>query len=239
MQGPLGINWSAPDHPRPENASLTTLNWGRPDRIRKWLDCQVHLKGRPEWLFVKLHSHGAIEHDFDALFGEKAYLMHRHLNNHYNDGKHFKLHYVTARQAYNIAKAAEADMEGDPTDWIDFRVSPPATSLYTANSPHTLVHCTAERLTLREIRSQPETKMQCRVGPIRAISGAFTELDIDVSAMELRLRGGANGAATEIEIESQRQFTAVPNMLYCGLSDTGRGHRSKIILTGETVLKFQ
>jgi hypothetical protein len=61
MQGPLSINWRAPKYPRIENASLTSENWGRRDRIRAWLDCQVHVQGRPEWLFIKLHTHGAVE----------------------------------------------------------------------------------------------------------------------------------------------------------------------------------
>jgi hypothetical protein len=105
MQGPLGINWRAPGYPRIENASLTSSNWGRPDRIAAWLDCQVHVQGRPDWLFVKLHTHGAVERDFDALFGEKAYLMHQALNETCNDGRRYQLHYVTARRAYNLAKA--------------------------------------------------------------------------------------------------------------------------------------
>ena len=124
MQGPLGVNWRAPGYPRIENASVTTANWGRPDRIAKWIDCQIHVAGKPDWLFVKLHTHGAIENDFDALFGEKAYEMHRILNEQFNDGTRFKLHYATARQAFNIAKAAEAGLGGNPSDWMDFRVKP-------------------------------------------------------------------------------------------------------------------
>ena len=45
MQGPLAINWRAPGHLCIENASITTLNWGRSDRVRSWLDCGVHVQG--------------------------------------------------------------------------------------------------------------------------------------------------------------------------------------------------
>jgi len=38
IQGPLGLNLRAPRYPRIENASLTSANWGRSDRIRAWID---------------------------------------------------------------------------------------------------------------------------------------------------------------------------------------------------------
>jgi hypothetical protein len=37
-----------------------------------------------------------------------------------------RLHYVTAREAYNIIKAAEAGHDGNPTEFRDFDVPPPA-----------------------------------------------------------------------------------------------------------------
>jgi hypothetical protein len=94
----------APDHPRPENANLTSRNWGRPDRLPVWLNCNVHVEGRRR-LFIKLHA-WAIERDFDALFGDKAFAMHR-ASRAVQRRQAFQLHYVTARQAYNVAKAAE------------------------------------------------------------------------------------------------------------------------------------
>jgi len=43
----------------------------------------------------------------------------------YNDGKRWRLHYVTAREMYNLVKAAEAGETGDPGMFRDFVVSPP------------------------------------------------------------------------------------------------------------------
>jgi hypothetical protein len=201
IQGPLGINWAAPSYPRIENASLTSENWGRADRIRKWIDCHVHVQGRPEWLFVKLHTHGAIEKDFDALFGEKAMAMHRELNRKYNDGKRFSLHYVTARQAYNIAKAAEHGQSGDPSDFLDFRVAPPTTALCTVNARHTLEHCTTAHLKLSAIEADATTCIRTQIGPAIAYSGRLRGLEIDLAqqrididadgAVELTLKSGA------------------------------------------------
>lgn len=179
IQGPLGINWRGPSYPRIENASLTSDNWGRPDRIRQWIDCHVHVRGRPEWLFIKLHTHGAVERDFDALFGEKALQMHRTLNRDYNDGKRFSLHYVTARQAFNIAKAAEAGHDGNPMDYVDFCVLPPATAYYSLGAPHSLDHCSADHLKLTAIDCDGPIHMQTKVGPIASINGSITEIEID------------------------------------------------------------
>lgn len=180
IQGPLGINWNGPSYPRIENASLTHDNWGRPDRIKKWVDCHTHVRGRPEWLFVKLHTHGAVERDFDALFGERALEMHRVLNRDYNDGRRFSLHYVTARQAFNIAKAAEYGCAGDPSAYLDFLIPPPATAFYAANAPHTLVHCSAEHLKLDvDPAASGPIRIQSRVGPVTYVDGAISALEID------------------------------------------------------------
>ena len=58
-----------------------------------------------------------------ALLGEPIEAMHRHLNEKYNDGEQYKLHYVSAREMYNIAKAAEA---GDRADGPPFSNTAPS-----------------------------------------------------------------------------------------------------------------
>ena len=182
MQGPLAINWRAPRYPRVENASLTDDNWGRPDRVRTWLDCGVHVQGRPEWLFIKLHTHGAVERDFDALFGDKAFKMHAALNEMCNDGREYKLHYVTARQAYNLAKAAERGLGGDPRQWLDLVVAPPATAYYTLATPHDLAVCTAQRLRVANVDGGADATLTSAVGALREVHGPFAGLDIDSAA---------------------------------------------------------
>lgn len=61
----------------------------------------------------------------DTLLGDAAHAMHRHLESAYNDGERYVLHYVTARETYNIIKAAEAGKSGDPNRWRDFVLPPP------------------------------------------------------------------------------------------------------------------
>lgn len=197
MQGPLGINWRSAGHPRIEQASLTTENWGRPDRIRTWIDCNVHVRGRPEWLFVKLHCHGAIEQDFDGIFGERAFEMHRILNEHYNDHRHWRLHYVTARQAYNIARAAQSGKTGDPSEWKDFEIGPQASALYSVDAPHRLTRCTANSLQIDDIVDGGAIDIQTRIGPIRRISGPLSAIDIDGSRCTIN-----TAAAGEVSLET-------------------------------------
>jgi hypothetical protein len=181
MQGPLAINWRAPGYPRIENASLTDENWGRPDRVRTWLDCGVHVKGRPDWMFIKLHTHGGVERDFDALFGEKAFQMHTTLNEMYNDGTRMKLHYVTARQAYNLAKAAERGLGGDPLQYRDLVLGRPATDRYALDVEHDLQSCTAERLHIAGVADGGDASLKARMGPLRALRGAWLGADVSIS----------------------------------------------------------
>jgi len=206
MQGPLGINWRAPGYPRIENASLTSDNWGRPDRVRQWLDCHVHVKGRPEWLFVKLHTHGAIERDFDALFGEQAFEMQRTLNQQCNDGRRYRLHYVTARQAYNIAKAAEHGKQGNPSDWLDYLIRPQPHVFYTLDAPHDLKHCTQDRLLIERVAADQPVRLRTRVGPIKQLRGAITAVEINHAGKCVRIEAAG---ATEVELQMDLAYRVV------------------------------
>jgi hypothetical protein len=45
--------------------------------------------------------------------------MFKHLESTYNDGKNYVLHYVNSREVFNIIKAAEAGLSGNPNDYRD------------------------------------------------------------------------------------------------------------------------
>jgi hypothetical protein len=201
MQGPLGINWRGPRGPRIENASLTTENWGRPDRVPCWMNCHVHVRGRPEWVFVKLHAHGGPERDHDALFGERAFRLHETLNRELNDGVRNRLHYVTAREAYNIAKAAEAGATGDPSSWRDFLIGPYVSARYRTDATHRVIECTDSCLRLDGIDAGGEVSVHLARGPVRSAAGHLDALEIEAQRAHLRARAGrvelvlARGAA--------------------------------------------
>jgi hypothetical protein len=94
-------------------------------RAAQWVRSAVHVPGRPEWIFIKVHTHGCQDPEtLDLLLGEPMDTFLSEFEHTYNDGGAYRLHYVTAREAYNIAKAAEAGMNGNPDRFRDFLIPP-------------------------------------------------------------------------------------------------------------------
>jgi hypothetical protein len=128
IQGPLGFNMSSRKFglvPRIENADVRTSCPPTPERVDAWVETGIHVEGRPEWIFVKVHTHGTQERDVDTLLGKDMRAAYEYMQARYNDGKRWKLHYVSAREMYNIAKAAEAGERGDPHAFRDYEVPRP------------------------------------------------------------------------------------------------------------------
>lgn len=128
VQGPLGLNWERRKYgilPRIENADLTGANPPRMDRLRLWMRLGVHVAGRPEWLFIKLHTHGAIPRNSGMLLGEPMRQFHQALLKQYNEGRQFRVHYVSAREMVNILHAAEDGYAGNPGEYRDYRYGRP------------------------------------------------------------------------------------------------------------------
>ncbi len=124
VQGPLCLNWQRRKFgiiPRIENSDLTGINPPTAQRLRLWEKTHIHVAGRPDWLFVKLHTHGAIERNSVTLLGEPMRAFHRHLAERAKNDETFHFHYVTAREIVNILHAAEAGEQGNPGAFRDYR----------------------------------------------------------------------------------------------------------------------
>jgi hypothetical protein len=122
IQGPLGLNWKARKLgllPRIENGELSGDNPPSNDRVDLWIKTHIHVQGRPNWIFVKLHTHGASEPNMDVLLGEPMDRMWTYLETNYNDGRKYCLHYVTAYEFFQVVKAAESGAMGDPTHFLE------------------------------------------------------------------------------------------------------------------------
>ncbi len=130
VQGPLALaRRSGRLGIRIESAALTARDPGTPSRIDTWVSQGIHIAGRPEWTFVKVHTHGAPDAQAASLLGEQGRAMHRALLRRYNDGKRFILHYVTAREMFNIALAAMSGLGGNPDTFRDYSLpAPPVAS---------------------------------------------------------------------------------------------------------------
>lgn len=125
VQGPLALALRAHRMPvRIENGAVTADNPATARRVRTWVAQSIHVEGRPEWVFVKAYTHGAQERQAASLLGSGGHALHTALAR-YNDGRRWKLHYVTAREMYNIAVAAMAGRQGDPADYRDLELPPP------------------------------------------------------------------------------------------------------------------
>jgi hypothetical protein len=128
IQGPLGFNMASRKFgliPRIENADVRTSCPPSPDRVDAWVNMGIQVEGRPEWVFVKVHTHGTQERDTDTLLGQPMREAFEYMQRRYNDGREWKLHYVSAREMYNIVKAAEAGEQGDPGAYRDHVIPRP------------------------------------------------------------------------------------------------------------------
>jgi hypothetical protein len=124
VQGPLGLNWSRRKYgvlPRVENGDLTAKNPPTMERFQVWLDCDINVVGRPNWLFVKLHTHGARRDNMEMLLGKEMRSFHEALSRLAERQPSLRYYYVSAREMVNMIHAAEAGHSGDPSRFRDYR----------------------------------------------------------------------------------------------------------------------
>jgi hypothetical protein len=125
IQGPLAFDWTrrkAGVLPRIENGCLQASQPPHVRRLEAWLRACVRVPTRPDWFFVKLHTHGATEANREVLLGEPMVEFHRALARRATVDPNFHVHYVTAREMYNLARAAEAGWKGSVADARDFQL---------------------------------------------------------------------------------------------------------------------
>jgi hypothetical protein len=204
-----------------EDADVTGEGPGTPARVRGWVNEGIHVAGRPEWIVVKVHTHGAPERHRDALLGEGAARLFETLCTEFGDGERWRLHFVNARELYNIARAAEDGLSGNAGDCRDYELPPYLTRAIRCNRRYR-----AERfvpaaagglpaLSLRVLEPAADLSLELR-GGLRALrgplatlalspagEGAWTleasaagELELELAG-NLQLRGAGEPAAGE------------------------------------------
>ena len=143
--------------PRYDHGEVDFEHLPEPKRIDSWVKKAVSIKGRPEWIFVKVFSHGALTHDHDVMFGEWADRLYSYLEERYNNGSEYVLHYVTAREAYNIAKAAESGKVGNPNDFRNFLIPPYVNRDFAANVPFETISFERGKAVIRFLAKQGDS----------------------------------------------------------------------------------
>ncbi len=112
--------------PAMDDGDLASYRRYSPERLDRWVRAGIHVKGRPDRIFVKLHSHGAADANRHALLGTDFDALFSDAELRYNDGKKYRLHYVTAREMFNVVKATESGSTLSITEARDFILKKPS-----------------------------------------------------------------------------------------------------------------
>ena len=125
IQGPLVLDFGRRNRrwpvPRIDNSDVNVAHPLTVERLRLWCQAGIKVRGRPDWLFIKLHCHGMIPWDNEAMLGAP---MRRFLRDAVEEGngRQYTVHFVTAREMVNIALAACDGRDGNPGDYRDYRL---------------------------------------------------------------------------------------------------------------------
>jgi hypothetical protein len=125
IQGPLLLDWSHRKLgilPHIENGCLQGSQPPRIDRLDLWLRARVQVGAHPDWFFVKLHTHGAEESNMDVLLDEPMVRFHDALAQRARENSAFHYHYVTAREIFNLVRAAESGWTGSIAEARDYQL---------------------------------------------------------------------------------------------------------------------
>jgi hypothetical protein len=185
FQGPTSFDWR---YGRIDDGGVENSSPPHPRRLGAWLKANVHVPGRPEWVFVKLHTHAMqnrasfLSPLCDATFAAMGEWWTR---------PPFRLHYVTAREAYNIVKAAEAGFSGNPDDYRDFVLAPPANRLVQCTAPWRLRSWSPDRAHV-DLLEPGAARLTFARGGVRSVAGRLREVEVRYRGDEvvsLRLEG--------------------------------------------------
>jgi hypothetical protein len=143
-----------------DNPNISPPNYSATiGRMRNWVASNIHVVGNNEWIFVKVHTHGLANSIVnlavrEVYFGPPIDRFYSDIESQYNDGLAWKLHYVSAREMYNVIKAAEAGKTGDPNAYRDFLIPPYANTKILAANRYRLIRYDPRDVIL-ELLEQP------------------------------------------------------------------------------------
>ena len=127
IQGPVALNWKWRKHgiiPRIEHSDLCKTNPPTPSRAKLWMDQNIHVEGQPEWIFVKLHTHGCLEQNMPVLLGGPLANTYRFFEDYAEKNPEFHFHFASAREMVNIISAATDGKKGNPNEFRNYIYRP-------------------------------------------------------------------------------------------------------------------
>lgn len=124
--GPLVFDWTRRVRglpvPRLEDGALAQNYPLTMGRLNRWRSARVGVKERPEWVFIKLYSHGFFDWDQDVMIGEQLKRFMSEVLEAAEQTAGFKVHFATAREAFNMVQAAADGKAGEPGAYRDYKL---------------------------------------------------------------------------------------------------------------------
>jgi hypothetical protein len=124
--GPLVFNWTRRINgflvPRIDDGALAANQPMNSARFKRWVNANVTVKNRPDWVFVKLYCHGFFDYDQSACIGEDARRFFSEIVAKGEKSGAYMVHFATAREAFNMVAAAADGAAGDPNDYRNYRL---------------------------------------------------------------------------------------------------------------------
>jgi hypothetical protein len=124
--GPLVFNWRRRVRglpvPRLDDGVLSSSQPLDMARLNRWRGARIHIEGKPQWIFIKLYCHGFFQFDQPSTIGERVQRFWEEAIEHGDRTGEFKIHFASAREAFNMAMAATDGREGEPGLYRDYRL---------------------------------------------------------------------------------------------------------------------
>src|SRR6185369_9247431 len=126
LTGPLVFDFSRRRYglpvPRLDNGVLSHNYPLTNYRFDQWRRANIGVRGRPDWVFVKLFCHGFLPGDESTVIGEDLTRFFGSLVELGEQSGSFKIHFATAREAFNIVMAAVDGRDGEPGLYREYRL---------------------------------------------------------------------------------------------------------------------
>jgi hypothetical protein len=124
--GPLVFNWrrrvGGLPIPRIDDGALTTSQGLETARLGRWRNARIHVEGRPEWTFIKLYCHGFFNFDQSTTIGERIRRFWEEVIEYGEQTNEYKVHFASAREAFNMVMAAVDGRDGSPGLYRNYRL---------------------------------------------------------------------------------------------------------------------
>jgi hypothetical protein len=126
FNGPLVFDWTRRLRglpvPRLEDGALASNYPLNLNRLKSWRGAGIGVEGKPDWVFIKLYCHGFFEHDQDVMIGEQLKRFMGDVLEFSERSREFKIHFATAREAFNMVVAAVEGRREAPDQYRNYKL---------------------------------------------------------------------------------------------------------------------